>query len=366
MRILQVAPYSPPVRGGIETYVLELSRCLSRRHDVTVFSCGKGETVIGRIRFRRFLALEVNQLPLPFKKHYPIPIRMFFSLLTHNYDVAIVHDYIFITSFLAILACKIRKKPSILKIGTTIADRSTIFKPSKFICLMRAILENTLFRFIIKNATVVVATIRRAQEYISRGYNVKVLRVGHGVDKRRFKPCPLGENLMYIGRLMEIKRVDLLIRAMPIILRNEKVRLTIVGDGPRLSYLKGLAEELGVSDYIEFCGAVPHRDVPKMLRKARIVVVPFHGEINLIEAAMMARPIVTVPLRINREILEDGALYASLGDVRSLADKIIFLLKNPKRAEELGKKAYKIVAQKYDWEIVCKRFERIISSLCKT
>lgn len=114
MKILQVAPYSPPVRGGIETYVLELSKCLSRKHEVTVFSCGKGDISIGNVKFKKFLALEIKHLPFTPKIDYPMPLKMFFSLLTFDYDVAIIHNRIFLTSFFAILASRIRKKPCIL------------------------------------------------------------------------------------------------------------------------------------------------------------------------------------------------------------------------------------------------------------
>lgn len=225
------------------------------------------------------------------------------------------------------------------------------------------ILDNTIFRFIVRNATTVVATSKRGQEYISKSYNVPTHYVGVGVDKKKFKPCPLGKNILYYGRLTEIKKVHLLIHAMPFILRIRKVKLLIVGDGDQFDFLRQLVEKLGIKKHVNFHGPVPHDDVPKILRDAGIVVIPFHGFTNLIEAAMMARPIVTVPLKINREFLGDAALYVSLNDPIALAEGILFLLNNPKKAREIGKRAYEIVEQKYDWNKICYRFEKIISSM---
>ena len=42
MRIAVVAPYSPPVVGGIKTYISELVKRLSKENDVRVFTCGRG------------------------------------------------------------------------------------------------------------------------------------------------------------------------------------------------------------------------------------------------------------------------------------------------------------------------------------
>jgi len=363
MRILQVAPYAPPVYGGIETYVLQLSKHLSRKHEVVVFSCGKGDINIGKVRYRKFFALEIKNLPFAPKIDYPIPLKMFFSLLKSDYDVAIVHNRIFLTSFLSILACRIRGKPCILKIGQSIADRSTIFKPRKFILFFRNILDNTVFRFTIKNATIVVATNKRGKEYISKNYNVPVRYVGVGVDKKKFKPYPLGKNILYFGRLTKIKKVHILISAMPYILQSKKVKLVIVGDGDQIDLLKGLARKLGIEENVNFRGPVPHDFIPKILKEAMIVAVPFHGFTNLIEAAMMARPIVTVPLKINREFLEDGAIYVSPNNPKALARGILFLLNHPKKAEEMGNRAYEIVKEKYDWNKVCERFEAIIDEI---
>ncbi|MHA1833855.1 MAG: glycosyltransferase family 4 protein, partial [Candidatus Baldrarchaeia archaeon] len=334
-----------------------------RKHEVTVFSCGKGDINLGKVRYKNFFALEIKNLPFAPKIDYPIPLKMFFSLLNAHYDVAIIHNRVFLTSFLSVLACRIRRKPCILKEGQSVIDRSTIFKPRKFISFFRAILDNTIFRFTVRNATIVAATTKRTQEYISKSYNVPVRYVGVGVDKKKFRPYPLGKNILYFGRLSRIKKVHILIRSIPYILRRKKVKLIIVGDGDQLDSLKELVRKLNIEEHVDFYGPVPHDFVPEVLKEAMIVAIPFHGGTNLIEAAMMARPIVTVPLRIHKEFLEDAAVYVSPNNPESLARGILFLLNHPKKAEEIGNRAYEIVKEKYDWNKVCERFEAIIDKI---
>ena len=74
-----------------------------------------------------------------------------------------------------------------------------------------------------------------------------------------------GERILFVGRLVEKKGVEYLIRAFPLI--NEKypgARLCIVGDGPERGVLEGMCAELGLEDSVRFLGAVKHDSLPKL------------------------------------------------------------------------------------------------------
>lgn len=77
--------------------------------------------------------------------------------------------------------------------------------------------------------------------------------------------------LAFVGRLIPLKRVDVLIRA---IARIPGLRGRIIGDGPEEENLRALTRRLGASDRIEFAGYVAHRDLHQALRGCRALVLP--------------------------------------------------------------------------------------------
>jgi glycosyltransferase involved in cell wall biosynthesis len=88
-----------------------------------------------------------------------------------------------------------------------------------------------------------------------------------------------GPPLVYAGRLIPEKRVDLLLRAVARLPRGHGPLLTVVGDGPERETLRRLAAELGIGEAVAFRGflATPE-EVWRELGSARIAVQPSRRE----------------------------------------------------------------------------------------
>ena len=82
-------------------------------------------------------------------------------------------------------------------------------------------------------------------------------------------PGPYGDYVLFVGRMESIKRPDLAVRAMHAV--DRPIRLVMVGDGTQRERTEALAESLGVSDRIDFVGAVgeerAHRPVSAALSR---------------------------------------------------------------------------------------------------
>ena len=87
MKIIHITPYFQPNIGGIETYVYELTKRLSRYCDVEVFTCGGGftEEVAGVI-VHRLRAIDIKDMPFHLKIPYPIPPTLLFHIATSDAD----------------------------------------------------------------------------------------------------------------------------------------------------------------------------------------------------------------------------------------------------------------------------------------
>lgn len=107
--------------------------------------------------------------------------------------------------------------------------------------------------------------------------------VPNGVDVGRIAQVPPATtqvDVVYVGRLVKHKRVDLLIRAMPALrARHAGATLLIIGDGPERASLQRLAGEHGVRDAVQFAGRLPSADqVYAHMKASRVLVLPSRRE----------------------------------------------------------------------------------------
>lgn len=80
--------------------------------------------------------------------------------------------------------------------------------------------------------------------------------------------------LVFVGGLIPLKACDLALRGAAPLLREQLVRLTIVGDGPERSRLEQLTQSLEIDNAVSFCGNLPHEEAMKRMRSADVLLFP--------------------------------------------------------------------------------------------
>jgi glycosyltransferase involved in cell wall biosynthesis len=92
---------------------------------------------------------------------------------------------------------------------------------------------------------------------------------------RRLPEVPRTEDLMFLGRLVSDKGVDILLEALRLLAaRGIRPGLTLVGDGPERPALEAQARRLGIEKQVRFLGSRQGEDVVRLLNAHRILVVP--------------------------------------------------------------------------------------------
>ena len=81
--------------------------------------------------------------------------------------------------------------------------------------------------------------------------------------------------LLYVGRLIDLKRVDLVVEATArLVTQLPSLRLSIAGAGPNEADLRAQAVALGIADRVDFLGLVDRDRVFELLAASSVVVMP--------------------------------------------------------------------------------------------
>ena len=110
----------------------------------------------------------------------------------------------------------------------------------------------------------------------------------------RLRAGPYGNYVLSVGRLESIKRVDLLLKAMPDV--DPSLRLLVVGEGTQRERFEAVAEECGLNDRVEFIGHVGDDTLLDLYAGALAVAfVPYDEDYGLVtlEAFLARKPVVT-------------------------------------------------------------------------
>jgi len=201
----------------------------------------------------------------------------------------------------------------------------------------------------------------------------EITLIPNGIPLERIRSVPIAEPgppLVYAGRLLREKRLDLLLEAVRALPAREDGRLlTIIGDGPDRERLQRLAAGLGVEDRVEFTGRLPApEDVWSRMTSARIAVQPSSREgfgMFPLEAMALGLPVVYCesPESALPELVRNGVEGVETpADAHSLARTLDHLLANPAEVERMAQAA-RLRAAEYDWDAIAARFEAMVAKV---
>jgi glycosyltransferase involved in cell wall biosynthesis len=193
--------------------------------------------------------------------------------------------------------------------------------------------------------------------------------VAGGIDQARFHPPAAARDLdvVFVGRLVPIKRVDLLLSAVRQIAGAvPELRVAIVGDGPLRSSLETLAAEFGIAGVVTFAGQ--QDDVSRWLQRAKIFMLTSESEglsLSLMEAMSCGvAPVVADVGDLGDLVGGECGYLVSARTPEAFASPAIALLKDPDRLERVRRAAisraaaYSAAATRARWEGILSDLER--------
>jgi glycosyltransferase involved in cell wall biosynthesis len=213
------------------------------------------------------------------------------------------------------------------------------------------------------------------QEYIKRGYNedriivipnsIDIDKIGSGVrSSHEYR------NILYVGRMISPKGVDILIRAFHRASRHyHDLRLILVGTGVKLNEYISLIKNLGIESKVTVTGFVPDPELWYYYSIADLFVYPSIAGfeafgITLLEAMRYHIPCLVPDTGGGKEVIKDAGVTFRDRDEEDLMKKMMLILDDNQKSLALSARC-KDVLSEYSDEKVLKRLVKVYDDLRK-
>lgn len=222
-----------------------------------------------------------------------------------------------------------------------------------------------------RQASLLLVANRRTRAALPAGVRSRVVELcENGADMSLWQssrpataPTPASAEVrfVYLGRLVDWKGVDYLLRAFARASRVAPMRLVVVGDGEEKAALEALAVSLGLAgddSRVRFAGWLPQARAAEQLAAADVLVLPSLLECGgavVLEAMAMAKPVIATDWGGPADYLDPscGILVAPTSPpafVDSLAEALLRLAASPSLRARMGANGRRKVEREYDWE----------------
>lgn len=211
---------------------------------------------------------------------------------------------------------------------------------------------------------------------LAQGFPEARLRVQYtGVDLEATGPPGSASRepiILFVGRLVEKKGLDHLLRAFAGGTFSEAARVVVIGDGPLRAGSERMAAELRVPT--EFLGWCEPGEVSQWMRRARLLCAPSvtaangdsEGLPNTVgEAAAAGTPTVGFHHAGIPEMVVDGetGLLAREGDTETLSRLLVTAMRDDELSARLGLRALERIRTEFDMRLQTARLERLYDEL---
>jgi phosphatidylinositol alpha-1,6-mannosyltransferase len=221
---------------------------------------------------------------------------------------------------------------------------------------------------------------------ISDSARASMVKIAPGIDTDHFAPVDstdlkksLGltekKIIVSVGRLVHRKGQDVLIAAMPEILRGiPDAHLLLIGEGPYRQYLETRVKKLQIDSHVSFIGRIAYTDLPRYICLGEVFAMPARSRlagleveglgIVYLEASACGLPVIAGNSGGAPDAVREGVtgLVIDGRDAQTVAQSISELLAAPERARQMGLAGRAWIIKEWRWQIWSERFREILKS----
>ncbi len=211
-----------------------------------------------------------------------------------------------------------------------------------------------------------------------------MVKIAPGIDTDHFSPQDASELrrelgltnkkvIVSVGRLVHRKGQDVLIEAMPSIIKEvPEAHILMIGEGPYRSYLETRVKTLGLQERVTFIGRIQYAELPRYICAGEVFVMPSRSRlagleveglgIVYLEASACGLPVIAG----NSGGAPDAVLAGKTGLVvegtktEAVSSAVIELLLDPKRSQAMGLTGREWIIKEWRWDIWSSRFAELL------
>jgi len=211
-----------------------------------------------------------------------------------------------------------------------------------------------------------------------------MVKIAPGIDTEHFAPTDSSELtselgltdkkvIVSVGRLVHRKGQDVLIEAMPNLLKEiPDAHLVLIGEGPYRGYLETRVKNLGIDSKVTFIGRITYVDLPRYICLGEVFVMPSRSRlagleveglgIVYLEASACGLPVIAGNSGGAPDAVVQGVtgLVVNGKNQHAVAMSIATLLNDQEKAREMGRKGREWVIDQWRWEIWSEKFRELL------
>ena len=211
-----------------------------------------------------------------------------------------------------------------------------------------------------------------------------MVKIAPGIDTDHFSPQDARELrnelgltekkvIVSVGRLVHRKGQDVLIEAMPAIIKDvPEAHILMIGEGPYRSYLENRVRALGIQERVTFIGRIQYADLPRYICAGDLFVMPSRSRlagleveglgIVYLEASACGLPVIAGDSGGAPDAVLEGQTGLVVDGTSKLdvAAAVVELLLDPDRSRAMGVRGRQWIIQEWRWEIWSARFAELL------
>lgn len=383
MNICMLNPFFSPYQGGTEKYLLQTCARLARKHSISVLTA----QLEGTKRHERMHGFTVYRTPSIVLRALPYPLPPPYAispLLARDLqriakqecvDVFHIHNR-FCYHAGTLLQIKLLRRRLALTLhnarvhGVSLATDSL---SSLYDCTLGALCMQAADGIACNSRYTLEASIPAALQnkasIVYNGIDVDAYKVGNDGDRiRKALALESAEPLVLsVGRLVEQKGVDYLLRAFALFSREHSTaRLLIAGKGPQEAHLRRLRANLGIADKVVFAGYISDSLLPFYYAASDIFVLPSLWEpfgMVLLEAMASGKAVIASRTGGVPEVVGDAGLLVPPRDVSALARALSTLASDATLRKKLGALGCARARRYFSWDKIAKDLDNFYRTI---
>jgi len=382
LRVLMAAIRYPPAPGGAENHVREITNHLVERgNEVVVWTSDmqrehpfermtESHDMVDGVKVVRKKAYRLPEII-----HYPfMPGQI--EMLKAPADVLHAHSFGYAHVNLAALRKKLQGTPLVI---TPHYHPPETMQGGWARHQLRKVYDGTFADWVFEQADAILFNSKAERDSMAHHLHDldKTTVIPNGLHTQVYDDLPdpqpfreargiEGPMLLYVGRMAENKRLEIVINALPELLEDfPDIKLVIAGpDDGAGSQWEALVGRLGLDDNVRFEGFLSEEDKIAAFTAADVFVLPSDWEafgLVLLEAQVCGTPSLVADRGGPQEVIDDGStgIVVPYGDDKAWRAALKDLLGDEGKRERMGRAARERAMTQFSWPVIIDQIEEV-------